>query len=198
MFTSFSTQAIKGLTTCDGGVLCCREVEDAERIKRLRWFGIDRQNSKPSILGEREYDLTEVGYKAHMNDLSASIGLGNLHSFDKKLKRVRAIAEFYNSELKNIPGLQLMNYNSITSQSSYWLYPMLVENRFEFINTLASKCIPTSVVHLGIDKNTIFGGLDHSLIGQRYFDANQIHIPLHDALTDADVELIVKSIKQGW
>jgi perosamine synthetase len=196
-FTSFSFQAIKHLTTGDGGLLTCQNPEHAKLIRRLAWFDIDREDSKVGILGEREYDATNIGYKYHMNDIAASIGLGNLEALDNKLKRIKDIANIYNNELKNVGGIRLMNYKS-DRESSYWLYPIFVENRIDFINKLKRNNIPTSVVHLGIDKNTIFGGKDYSLVNQRYFDDNQIHLPINDSLTDDDINNIIKTIKQGW
>jgi perosamine synthetase len=58
--------------------------------------------------------------------------------------------------------------------------------------------IPVSVVHQGIDKNSIFGGKKIELIGQRYFDDNQIHIPINSSLFIEDVDYIVKKINEGW
>lgn len=196
-FTSFSFQAIKHLTTGDGGLLTCKKEKYSKLIKRLRWFDIDRENSKPSILGEREYDITNVGFKYHMNDISASIGLGNLETINNKLNRIKKIAKLYEDNLKNISGLNLLNYKD-DRESSYWLFPLLVENRVNFIKKMKENGIPTSVVHLGIDKNTVFGGKDETLIKQRYFDDNQIHIPINDNLLDEDIDKIIKTIKQGW
>ena len=196
-FTSFSFQAIKHLTTGDGGLLTCLKESDSKFIKRLRWFDIDRENSIPSILGEREYDITNVGFKYHMNDIAASIGLGNLETIDSKLNRIQSIAKTYRESLQNIPGLKLMDYKN-DRESSYWLFPMLVERRVDFINKLKDNNIPSSVVHLGIDKNTLFGGKDYSLINQRYFDDNQIHIPIHDKLSDEEIDKIIGVIKKGW
>lgn len=196
-FTSFSFQAIKHLTTGDGGLLTCKNVEKSKLIKRLRWFDIDRENSIPSILGEREYDITNIGYKYHMNDIAASIGLGNLEGFYNKLNRIKYIAEIYKKELKNVTGLDLLPYKK-DRESSYWLFPLLVERRIDFINKLKERGIPSSVVHLGIDKNTLFGGKDYSLKNQRYFDDHQIHIPIHDKLSDDDITLIIETIQNGW
>ena len=196
-FTSFSFQAIKHLTTGDGGLITCRELEKSNLIKRLRWFDIDRENSKSSILGERDYDATNIGFKYHMNDLAASLGIGNLSTFDSKLTRIRSIADKYNTELKNVSGIKLMDYKG-DRESSYWLFPLIVENRIDFIKKLKEKGISTSVIHLGIDKNTIFGGKDMSLVNQRWFDENQIHIPIHDKLTDFHVNTIVENIRSGW
>jgi perosamine synthetase len=196
-FTSFSFQAIKHLTTGDGGVITCQNKEHAKLIRRLAWFDIDREESQVGILGERVYDATNIGYKYHMNDIAASIGLGNLQILDDKLKRIKYIADIYNNELKNVGGIKLMNYKS-DRESSYWLYPIFVEDRINFINKLKENNIPTSVVHLGIDKNTIFGGKDNSLVNQRYFDDNQIHLPINDLLTDDDINKIIKTIRLGW
>jgi perosamine synthetase len=193
-FTSFSFQAIKHLTTGDGGALCCKNIDDSKIVKRLRWFDIDRENSKIGFLGEREYDATNVGYKYHMNDISASLGIGNLKSINQKLSKVRNLAKIYNEELKNVSGIKLMDYKD-DRLSSYWLFPILVDERNEFIKKLKSKNIPTSVVHQGIDKNSIFGNIDKSLINQRIFDEKQIHIPLNDSMSLDDVFEIINVIK---
>jgi perosamine synthetase len=196
-FTSFSFQAIKHLTTGDGGALCCLNSEDEKLVKRLRWFDIDRENSKTGFLGEREYDAINVGYKYHMNDISASLGIGNLLSISDKLSKLRNFAKIYDENLSNVSGIKLMDYKQ-DRISSYWLYPIIVDERENFIKKMKESNIPVSVVHQGIDKNSIFGGKKIELIGQRYFDDNQIHIPINSSLFIEDVDYIVKKINEGW
>jgi len=79
-----------------------------------------------------------------------------------------------------------------------WLFTMLVERREDFIRKLRDDGIPTSVVHLRIDRYSVFGGIREDLPNQTAFDANQISIPVHEGLTDDDVERIVESICSGW
>lgn len=196
-FTSFSFQAIKHLTTGDGGAICCKNEDDLNMVKRLRWFDIDRDNSKVGILGEREYDAVNVGYKYHMNDIAASMGLGNLEIIDEKLKKIKTIADLYNKRLENIKGVVKMLYKE-DRESSNWLYPILVSRRDDFVKKMKEHNIPVSVVHQGIDKNTIFGGKDNELRGQRLFDNCQIHLPINDEITIDDVEFITDIIKKGW
>lgn len=196
-FTAFSFQAIKHLTTGDGGALCCLNKNDYTKARSLRWFGISREDSRPSILGERVYNLSEIGFKYHMNDLAASVGLGNLADFRKNLAIRRRIAKYYRKELKDISGLTLLSYSN-DRESAYWLFTILVEKRNEFIRRLKGKGIPTSVVHLRIDRNSVFGGLTPGLLGQEKFDQKQISVPIHSQLTDEQVNLIVKNIKKGW
>jgi perosamine synthetase len=196
-FTTFSFQAIKHLTTGDGGALCCKRTEDFICAKQKRWFGIDRENSKPSILGEREYDVSEIGYKYHLNDYAAALGLANLVDIKAILDRHRFISNFYSQDLANIQGLTLLRSNS-DRESACWIFTILVERRDDFIRKLASHRIPVSVVHLRIDKNSIFGGLRHELINQGKFNVSQVSLPVHSGLTDKDINHIVNTIKHGW
>jgi len=78
-FSTVSLQAIKSLTSGDGGVLICRDREDAEKARKLRWYGYDRELKQK----EGDCDLELAGYKYHMNDVTAAIARGNLASWNK-------------------------------------------------------------------------------------------------------------------
>lgn len=192
-FTAFSFQAIKHLTTGDGGALCCLHPADAQAAAVRRWFGIDRAASQPSILGERVYNIDALGYKYHLNDLAAAVGLGNLADFDQRLARRRAIAARYRQELAGLRGLSLLD-EAPDRTHAYWLFTVLVNPREQFIRRLAAEGIPTSVVHQRIDRNSIFGGIRNDLPGQAEFDARQVSLPVHEALTDEDVTRTINAI----
>ena len=196
-FTCFSFQAIKMLTTGDGGALCCKNEKDYNRAQTKRWFGIDRKNSKPSILGERVFDISEIGYKYHMNDLSAAIGLGNIEDFDEIFNRRNEITSIYFNELKNVKGLELLKYKN-DRVSSNWLFTIKIENRVKFIEMLKAHGIPLTVAHLRIDKNSIFGGINDDLDGMNRFNEVQVAIPNHSDLTNEEVTTIIKTIQKGW
>ena len=196
-FTCFSFQAIKQITCGDGGALCCRDSDDAAEAFRRRWFGIDRLNSKTTPLGDRCYDITEVGYKYHLNDIASAIGLGNLEGYGERLKLRQQIGEFYRDKLHSIRGLELLRVDD-DRQHAYWLFTILVEKRPDFIRALKARDIPASVSMLRIDKNSIFGGKRSDLPGMDYFDAHQVSIPIHEDLTLEDLGLIVEAIRRGW
>lgn len=196
-FTAFSFQAVKHLTTGDGGALCCTDGNDARMAFMRRWFGIDRANSKLSILGERAYDVKTVGYKYHMNDLAAAIGLGNIEDFPQRLARRQQIGAYYRERLSGVPGLQLLMLDNDRTHA-YWLFTILVERREDFIRKLAAYGIPSSVVHLRIDRNSIFGGERDALPGQAEFSTKEVAIPLHEGLSDDDVAKVASAVKSGW
>ena len=196
-YTCFSFQAIKHLTTGDGGAICCKSYNKHKEGHIRRWFGIDRENSKNSILGERDYNIDILGYKYHLNDFSASLGLANLINFNERLQKIRDVAKYYNESLKNVEGITMFKENP-DRLSAFWLYGFHVEKRELFIKNMKQNGITSSVVHLGIDHNIILGGKNYNLINQRKFDETQINIPIHTGVDMEKAEYIVEIIKKGW
>lgn len=195
--TCFSFQAIKHLTTGDGGAICCLDPELARESFKRRWFGIDRANSPMSELGEREYDIAAVGFKYHLSDYAAALGLANLQGFQERMERRRQLVQRYRAALAPVAGITLLQAKP-DRESAHWLFGFHIENRLAFIRALKARGITASVVHDGIDHNSLFGGTRPELVNQLRFNETQIHIPIHDALTDEQLEYIVSTIKQGW
>lgn len=191
-FSCYSFQAIKHLTTGDGGFVSCKNNGAYRSAKRLRWFGIDREHDLPDETGERQYNLDVGWFKYHMNNYSAALGLGNLDGIQQRLERRRQIANMY---FKDIPW-DIQTYS--IAGHSYWLYDLIVKKRSDFIRMMKSKDIPVSVVHVGIDRNDIFGGKVMENENQRYWDEHHICIPCHSSLTDEDVQKVIDAINGGW
>jgi perosamine synthetase len=196
-FTCFSFQAIKHLTTGDGGALCCLRSEDENAARVRRWFSIDRANSAPSFLGERQYDATSVGFKYHLNDLCAAIGLGNLEVFPEILAKLRRITARYRGEFARVSGLKLLA-STEDRESACWLFTLLAERRDDFLRALQSRGVPASVFHQRIDRNSVFGGVRKDLSGMDQFNDMQASVPLHAGLTDSEVEAVIAAVKAGW
>jgi perosamine synthetase len=196
-YTCFSFQAIKHLTTGDGGAIATLHLNKYNEALTRRWFGIDRSNSYMSELGERHYDIEQLGFKYHLNNYAAALGLANLTHFAERMEKRRQIASYYDNELSQISGINSFEYKK-DRQSAYWLYGFHVQDRLNFIRALKSKFITASVIHQRIDRNKIFGGIKKDLVNQTKFDESQIHIPLHDDIDFEKANYIVKSIKEGW
>lgn len=90
-FAAVSLQAIKPITSGDGGFLVCKRKQDCDKAKRLRWFGYDRDKKQELV----DIDLKEAGYKYQMSDVTAAIGLGNLLSIDPVLSHQRRLQQIY-------------------------------------------------------------------------------------------------------
>lgn len=196
-YTCFSFQAIKHITTGDGGAIAFKDKSKHNEGYAKRWFGINRDTATQTELGERNYNIETLGYKYHLNDYSASLGIANLLEFKERLSHREQIVNLYNKGLENTKGIKLFNYKT-DRQSANWLYGFHVENRLNFIKKLKSQNITASVIHQRIDRNKVFGGITPHLINQEKFDLSQIHIPIHDNITIDDANYIIETIKTGW
>ena len=83
-------------------------------------------------------------------------------------------------------------------QSAYWIYPILVENRLNFVKKLRAKGIEALSINQNIARFAVFQYKIDDLLNQEYFDKHQVSLPVHDGLTEKDVRYIVKIIKEGW
>lgn len=135
--TAVSLQAIKTLTSGDGGFLVCKNKKDCVKAKRLRWFGYDRD--KKQKLGD--VDLKEAGYKYQMSDITASIGLGNLRSLDPVMAHVAKIGKIYDQ------------YGLFTNA---WLAGGLTENYKKLKEIYKREGIEIGQHHFRNDKYTLF------------------------------------------
>jgi perosamine synthetase len=196
-FSCFSFQSIKHLTTGDGGALACINANDAHLAKTRRWFGIDRSKINRTIEGDRGVDIELVGHKFHMNNVIASLGIGQISDFPRRQKIRGEIAKIYDQELPSVGGLRIMKHEK-DRQSAYWLYDLHVENRESFCRKMSDNKVATSVVDLGIDRNSVFGKIWHENINQRACDKTHVCIPIHEGMNADDAHRIINLIKTGW
>jgi dTDP-4-amino-4,6-dideoxygalactose transaminase len=175
-FTCVSTQAIKTFTTGDGGFLICRDDTDHAKGRRLRWFGYDRELKQK--LGDT--DLKEPGYKYHMNDISASIGLGNLKSLDRIIEHRKTL---------------ITAYKKIGAITGIWFASVLVNKRQEVVDVLKRNGIESGLHHYRNDQYTIFGGRLKSLKKMDELENNYLLLPMHHRVSVRDVEFIGELIK---
>lgn len=194
-YVCYSFQAVKHLTTVDGGAIACKTQEDAERIRKLRWFGLDRNFKAPAgqpPASRWEQDITEVGYKFHMNNINAAIGLENLKYIDQVIDGHVDNGKFFDQNINN-PLVKIPRRVS-NGTSSYWLYSVLVENKQKFKEYLEKNGIASDVAHVRNDEYSVFHKFQTPLPGLDLFSKQMINIPCGWWLSKSDRDKIVEIV----
>ncbi len=193
-YTCFSFQAIKQITTVDGGMLVCRHPDSYRRGKLLRWYGIDR-----TFTGDIywKFRVEEVGYKYHMNDVTATMLWVQLDELSVVNARRAEIVQRYRRELAGVPGLTMLEQKR-DRKSGYWLFTVLVERRDDFVAMMRNNGIDTHMVHIRCDVYPIFGGKRLELPVMNEVEPKYVSLPLHVGLSDDDVEHVIRTIRKGW
>jgi len=171
-YTCISLQAIKTITSGDGGILLCKRKEDYKKAKNLRWFGYDRELKQK----KGDVDLKLAGYKYHMNNVSAAIGRANLKDLSKLMKHQEKLAEIYNS-------YGLFAYN--------WLAGGFTKDYKSLKEYMDSKGIEIGQHHYRNDKYSIFGGRIKLQVMDQIED-NYFFVPFHYGVSEKQAQKIGK------
>ncbi|HUV42448.1 MAG TPA: aminotransferase class V-fold PLP-dependent enzyme [Patescibacteria group bacterium] len=185
-YICYSFQAIKHFTTGDGGMLVVRNKQIYNRAKRLRWFGIDREAKKRAgwrcvVNHQMAQEIKEAGYKFHMNDIAATLGLIGLKYTDEILEYRKTLCEAYMKKLSS--------YRKICG-GSYWLFMILSDERDELIRYLRENGIECDLVQLRNDIFEVFGKKKQELPNMNRLEDKYFYLPLHSRITIEDVNYI--------
>jgi len=193
---TFSFQAIKHLTSVDGGALILPHQKLYDRGRLLRWYGIDRETNKKDF--RCESDISEWGFKFHMNDVNASIGLANLKEVNENVIKIhKSNGQFYDKELQGIDGVTLTERDP-RMDSSYWIYSMLVDKKQDFMDYMKKCGIIVSQVHERNDIHSTVREFKTILPNLDKITPKLISIPVGWWVTEEERQYIVDCIKKGW
>ena len=192
-FTIFSFQAIKHITTGDGGMLCVKNSKLIETAKRIRWFGIDRKKKQ---LGIWKNDIKEVGYKYQLTDLGASIGYQSLMDFKNIISHRLKIYNIYLKNLSKNSKITCIHDYDKKKKCAAWLFTILTKKKDYLQEKLREKNIETNQVHFRNDKYSIFKKF---VKNQKFKNMDKIEneylvLPIHTKVTLKDAEYICKLI----
>lgn len=189
-YVAYSFQAIKHLTTGDGGLLVTPP-EQYDRAVLLRWYGLDRTQGDAMRCRQ---DIAEAGFKFHMNDINATIGLSNINLARNSVELHRSNAFYYNEEF--VP-MGLVPRPHEDRESSYWVYTIHVPQPLAFEVYMKNKGIGVSQVHNRNDFYTCFSKYRTALpqLGD-WFDTMSA-IPVGWWLRPKDLKYIADNVK-AW
>lgn len=201
-FVCYSFQAIKHITTGDGGALVCASKKDLARAKCLKWFGLDRdagKDAKGDWKGQQwDVDIREAGYKFNMNNISAAIGLSQMRHVEKIIQTHRLNAALYDEVFKTSRVQPI--YRPVRSQSSNWVYTLLAPDsedgttRDDIVKSLNDDGIAAGLVHVPNDDYTCFLRNKTNLPGVRKFARRHFSIPCGWWLEESDVRFIAARV----
>jgi len=185
-FTIFSFQAIKHITTGDGGMLILSNKDLLEKGGRIRWFGIDRSAKQG---GMWENDIFEVGYKYQMTDIAASIGLASLRQFSSTLRHRQKLFKTYCANLQNVNGLEVIGDGFDDREHAAWLFTVNVDNRKDLQKLLRENFIESNQVHFRNDRYSIFSDFIENckFPNMDSLEDNYLVLPLHTKVSIGDV-----------
>lgn len=193
--TCYSFHPVKPIATGDGGALLTNDARQAERLRALRWCGIDKSTWQRT--GRRyswDYAIDEIGYKCHWNDLQAAVGLAQLARYDELHARRRILAERYLAELGAYRDWQL----PVTHPAHSWhLFALRVNatERDALLDHLAAAGISAGVHYKPLTYYKPFAQRTPPVTEREW--RRLISLPLYADMTDAEQDQVLAAL-HSW
>lgn len=186
----FSFQAIKHMTTVDGGMLTIADPSKLDAAKRFRWFGMLKG------VPRTEVDISSVGYKYNMNNVTATIGLAQLVHIRSLVQRHVENGRFLDDCFSRAGALDFARCDE-RAQSSYWLYTLLSDDSSALEELLTGNGVSASKLHRPNNLHTVFKSSATALPGLDAFYRRLLHIPCGWWVTESQRQYIADLIRRG-
>jgi dTDP-4-amino-4,6-dideoxygalactose transaminase len=195
----FSFQSVKNLPTADGGMICFKNKDYDALARKLSWLGIDkdtfnRTNSKGSY--KWDYDVIDLGFKAHGNSIMASMGLVALKYLDEDNTRRREICEMYDQGFLNNSDIIPIKHNP-NCISSRHIYQIQVTNRNQVMEYLNANDIFPGVHYKDNTQYEMYSYGQGTCPNAAKLSEEVISLPLHMFLTNEDIQKVIEIVKKA-
>lgn len=195
----FSFDGIKNITSGEGGCIVTSDPTVLQKVMDARLLGVHKDTER-RFRGERswEFDVSSQGWRYHMSNIMAAIGIEQIKKFDHFAKRRQELANLYDLELENLPNLEIFkrDYSLVVPH----IYPVRIpnlKNRGELQNLLMRHGIQTGIHY---QPNHLLSFYKEAsalpLKTTNKIFPELISLPLHPDLTSKNVKFICKTLKE--
>ncbi|OGS22592.1 MAG: pyridoxal-5'-phosphate-dependent protein [Elusimicrobia bacterium RIFOXYA2_FULL_39_19] len=196
----FSFHAVKNLACGDGGMITLNDDKWAKKLRSLRWLGIDKDTWSRNEIDKKYswyYTVEEIGYKCHMNDIMAVLGLVQLEKLEYTNRRRKEITRIYNKEFASIHWLKTpIEKAGIDSANHNYVVKIAKDKRDAFTEYLASKDISTSVHYFPNHLYDVYKPYYRKLPVAESVWKEIVTLPLYPDMTDSDISKVINTVKE--
>ncbi len=194
-----SFEAKKNMTTGDGGMITLNDQKMAEKLKRIRWVGINKDTWKRFSGGKQGtyswyYEVSELGYKYNMNDIMAALGLVQLKKLPRILAKKDILIARYNKVFKKVPWI-VTPVPEPKGKGAYWLYIIQVPERDAFMQYLEKNGITTGVHFMPMHLHPLYKKTRTVTPIANKIWKNIVSLPLYPDMTKEEQTYVIDTIK---
>ena len=196
--TCFSFDPIKNITCGEGGAIATRDKKLAGIIYKKRILGIDKDTwSRYKHKRDWFYTVSTKGFRYHMSNINAAIGLAQLNKFDKFNKRKKELVKKYDHGLKSVKEVTLIKRDrKNTAPFNYMI--MATRNRDKLMKFLKGRNIDSGVHYIPNHIQPLFKSSKKKLPVTEKAWKEIITLPLFYSMTNEDQHQVIKAIKEFY
>ncbi|MBN1823324.1 MAG: DegT/DnrJ/EryC1/StrS family aminotransferase [Endomicrobiales bacterium] len=194
----FSFHAVKNLSTGEGGMITTNDEALYKKLIKLRWMGITKdtwsRGSEDSKGYSWYYNVEGVGYKYHMSDIAASLGIVQLGKIDVTNSKRKEISERYSKAFLGAGGIEVPKAKEYMSKPSCHNYVIKIGKRDELNKFLKDRGISSSVHYIPNNHYDMYKSCRGKTPVCDTVWKRILTLPLYPDLKDEEIKLIIDSV----
>jgi dTDP-4-amino-4,6-dideoxygalactose transaminase len=198
--TCFSFDGIKNITCGEGGAIVSNDELILSKASDIRTLGIIGDSARRTEKKRSwSFDIEEQGYRYHMSDINAAIGVVQLKRFASFQRKRKLLAKNYDKIFQNSNFISTFNRNYDEVTPHIYAVKLLVPNsREELQNYLLSQGIQTGYHYFPNHQLTYFQKKGEVLPVVESIFPNLLTLPSHVGVSKADVKLVFRAINSFY
>jgi dTDP-4-amino-4,6-dideoxygalactose transaminase len=170
--------------------------DEVDRLQHYRLLGVDKDTTlRYKNKRAWDYDVVSEGYRYHLNNILASIGVSQIKRVDEFIASRQAVCTRYSAAFDGITGLRVLRRDY--SDVSPFIYSLRVLNhrREALIEHLAALDIEVGIHFVPVHKHTYFAGARRSPmpVTEQVVD-EVLTLPLHSLMKEAHIERVIDGV----
>ena len=196
----FSFHAVKNLATGDGGMITTDDPQIYGRLMKLRWLGITKDTWSREETDSKKYswyyNVEELGYKCHMNDITAALGIVQLRKLDDLNQRRGEISQMYSNAFQKNGNIGIPVIKPYMTEPAFHNYVIKVPYRDGLNDFLKERGISTGVHYMPVNRYDMYSHFGNNTPCSDEIWKQLLTLPLYPDLSDDEVKYIISAVQE--
>jgi dTDP-4-amino-4,6-dideoxygalactose transaminase len=196
----FSFFSNKNMTTGEGGMLTTNNDDFAQKLSLFRSHGMTSMTWDRHKGHAWSYDVVELGYNYRIDEVRAALGRVQLSKLDLNNERRRFLVQQFRDALHELTPQITVPFENHAGVSSAHIMPVLLPlgtDRIRFMENMKAEGIQTSIHYPPIHHFKAYKKFRNSILPiTENVSEREVTLPLYPGLSDSNVELVVRTIKE--
>jgi dTDP-4-amino-4,6-dideoxygalactose transaminase len=196
--TCFSFDPIKNITCGEGGAIVTGDVTRAEAMRRMRLLGIDKDTwHRYRNTRSWAYEVTGPGFRYHMPNFCAAVGLSQLPKLDRFIARRRAICRAYDTRFSRLTSVWPLAVDYDEAAPHIYIVRVPRGRRDAFMDFLGGRGVGTGIHYIANHTHPYFAPFVRGPLpaADRLWQ-EIVTVPLHAGMSDEEVATVIDAVEE--
>ncbi len=196
----FSFDGIKNITSGEGGCIVSSDKKIIKLSKEIRFLSIEKESENRYLKKKQfSFDVKRQGWRYHMSDIMAAIGIEQFYKINKFSRRRKQIAKIYSKKFQNNENIELLEIDySLTTPHIFVIKLKKKFNRLKLTKWFKKFNIEIGFHWKPLHELSFFkkNFKSKNLNNTNYIKDKIITVPIHVDLSDRDINFVCKKVSQ--